>query len=55
MAIFAVLNHSNSLYSEGPAMQVAFLQWLDSTNFDETGQQKIRLSNLTRTLLKHYG
>lgn len=38
--------------SEWPALRTAFLAWLDPSNFDATGRQRIRLSDLTRPLLK---
>lgn len=33
-------------------LQSAFLQWLDPTNFDAEGRQRIRLSEMTAPLLK---
>jgi RimJ/RimL family protein N-acetyltransferase len=41
--------------SEWPALQEAFLRWLAPLNFDETGTQRVRLSELTRPILKHHG
>lgn len=41
--------------SEWPALKRAFAQWLDSSNFDENGQQLNRLSDLTRPILKQQG
>lgn len=41
--------------SEWPALQQAFSQWLDPNNFDEQGQQRCRLSDLTRPVLKQLG
>lgn len=41
--------------SEWPALSKAFLQWLDSANFDEQGQQRTSLSALTQPLLKQRG
>jgi RimJ/RimL family protein N-acetyltransferase len=35
-----------------PALQAAFLRWLDPTNFDANGRQRIRLSDLTAPLLR---
>jgi RimJ/RimL family protein N-acetyltransferase len=36
--------------SEWPALAKAFERWLDPANFDEGGQQRARLSDLTRPL-----
>jgi hypothetical protein len=36
---------------EWPDLKAAFETWLDSTNFDETGQQRQRLGDLTRPIL----
>ena len=36
---------------EWPALQAAFETWLDPQNFDETGQQKQKLSELTAQIL----
>jgi RimJ/RimL family protein N-acetyltransferase len=41
--------------SEWPALQEAFQRWLDPSNFDETGTQRVRLSELTAPILKHHG
>ncbi|MDQ3659264.1 MAG: GNAT family N-acetyltransferase [Actinomycetota bacterium] len=40
--------------SEWPELERAFVRWLDPTNFDEHGNQKIRLSDLTAPVLKSY-
>lgn len=40
---------------EWPSLQAAFTQWLDPANFDETGQQRVRLSDLTQPLLHQRG
>jgi RimJ/RimL family protein N-acetyltransferase len=40
---------------EWPALREAFLAWLDPGNFDADGQQRIRLSDRTRPLLKQRG
>ena len=32
---------------EWPALQAAFLQWLDPANFDQDGRQRVRLADLT--------
>lgn len=37
--------------AEWPALARAFETWLDPSNFDETGHQRLRLSDLTRPLL----
>ncbi len=39
------------LHSEWPALQGAFESWLDEENFDAQGQQRRRLSELTRQAL----
>jgi RimJ/RimL family protein N-acetyltransferase len=44
-AWFAMTDH------DWPAVKAAFTQWLDATNFNESGKQKTRLSELTRPLL----
>ena len=44
-AWFAVID------SEWPALRAAFEQWLDPANFDDAGQQRMRLADLTRPLL----
>ncbi len=36
-----------------PALEEAFDKWLDPSNFDDAGQQRVRLSELTRPLLVH--
>ncbi|EKS09144.1 acetyltransferase (GNAT) domain protein [Leptospira santarosai str. CBC1416] len=38
--------------AEWPAIQGAFLRWLSPDNFDENGIQKVRLSDLTGSILK---
>lgn len=38
--------------SEWPELQLAFSTWLSPENFDESGRQRTRLSDLTRPLLK---
>ncbi len=38
--------------SEWPALQTAFQQWLDPANFDEHGRQRVRLSDLTASIVK---
>lgn len=38
--------------SEWPAIQNAFLSWLNPSNFDEKGIQKVRLSDLTGPILQ---
>ena len=40
---------------EWPALQAAFMRWLDPANFDEEGKQRLRLSDLTRPVLKRRG
>ena len=41
--------------AEWPALNAAFLEWLDPANFDENGQQRVRLSKLTGPILKKRG
>jgi hypothetical protein len=40
---------------EWPALEDAFLRWLDPTNFDEHGKQRIPLADLTAPILKQRG
>lgn len=40
---------------EWPALQAAFIQWLDPANFDNQGQQHLSLSTLTAPLLVQRG
>jgi RimJ/RimL family protein N-acetyltransferase len=40
---------------EWPALQASFRQWLDPANFDASGQQRARLADLTRPILKQRG
>ena len=40
---------------EWSALKDAFLRWLDPTNFDERGKQRLRLSELTESVLKQRG
>jgi len=40
---------------EWPAIREAFLQWLNSSNFDEQGKQRLQLSVLTAPILKQRG
>lgn len=41
--------------SEWPALKFAFERWLEPENFDEQGEQRTRLSDLTAPLLKARG
>ena len=41
--------------AEWPALQTAFLTWLSPDNFDENGDQRLRLSGLTARILKRRG
>lgn len=41
--------------SEWPPLREAFLTWLSPENFDESGKQRLRLSNLTKPLLHRVG
>ena len=40
---------------EWPALEDAFLRWLDPTNFDERSKQRVRLTDLTALVLKQLG
>lgn len=40
---------------EWPALEAAFMRWLDPTNFDEQGRQRQRLADLTAPLLHREG
>ena len=40
---------------EWPAIKEAFLQWLDPSNFDMDGKQRLSLSDLTAPILKQRG
>lgn len=40
---------------EWPQLEAAFTRWLDPTNFDAEGQQRVRLSTLTEPLLNCKG
>lgn len=40
--------------SEWPELKEAFIQWLVPSNFDDDGQQRIRLSDLTRRVFKQH-
>jgi RimJ/RimL family protein N-acetyltransferase len=52
-------NRDTSWYAaidqEWPALQSAFLQWLDPANFDQSGRQRVRLADLTSLVLKQRG
>ena len=37
-----------------PFLKEAFLKWLNPSNFDDNGRQRIALSVLTKPVLKHY-
>jgi len=41
--------------TEWPALRQAFAAWLAPANFDSTGRQRVRLSDLTRPILKQRG
>jgi RimJ/RimL family protein N-acetyltransferase len=41
--------------AEWPALRQAFQTWLAPTNFDRKGQQRVRLSDLTRPILEACG
>jgi hypothetical protein len=44
-----------AINEDWPALQAAFLRWLDPTNFDANGRQRARLSDLTAPLVKQRG
>ena len=44
-----------AINQEWPALQAAFLQWLDPANFDQSGRQRVRLADLTAPVLKQLG
>lgn len=48
-AWYSVIDH------EWPALQAALSQWLDPSNFDAKGEQRTRLSDLTRSVLTASG
>jgi hypothetical protein len=39
---------------EWPDLDAALRQWLDPANFDASGQQRVRLADLTRPILKRH-
>ena len=41
--------------AEWPELEQAFLTWLAPDNFDDQGEQRLRLSDLTRPILKNQG
>jgi RimJ/RimL family protein N-acetyltransferase len=41
--------------SEWPELERAYLRWLDPSNFDASGRQRVRLSELTAPVLKQRG
>jgi RimJ/RimL family protein N-acetyltransferase len=44
-----------AINSDWPALEAAYLRWLDPANFDENGKQRTRLSDLTGPALKQRG
>jgi RimJ/RimL family protein N-acetyltransferase len=44
-----------AIESEWPMLRDAFSAWLDPSNFDESGRQRSRLSDLTKPILKQRG
>jgi RimJ/RimL family protein N-acetyltransferase len=40
---------------EWPELERAYLRWLDPSNFDDKGKQRVRLSDLTAPVLKQRG
>jgi RimJ/RimL family protein N-acetyltransferase len=41
--------------TEWPSLRSAFQTWLDPSNFDANGKQRVRLTDLTRPILKQKG
>ena len=58
-AVYKGRNRDTAWYAaidaEWPALRDAFLTWLAPDNFDGKGQQRARLSDLTRPILKRRG
>jgi RimJ/RimL family protein N-acetyltransferase len=58
-AVYKGRNRDTAWYAaidrEWPALEAAFLRWLDPTNFDERGRQRLRLADLTEPILKQRG
>ena len=58
-AVYKGRNRDTAWYAaidrEWPALEDAFLRWLDPTNFDERGKNRIRLTDLTAPVLKQRG
>ena len=58
-AVYKGRNRDTAWYAaidqEWPALQSAFSRWLDPTNFDEHGRQRVALSMLTAPILKQRG
>jgi RimJ/RimL family protein N-acetyltransferase len=57
--VYKARNRDTAWYAaidaEWPALQVAFGNWLDPSNFDANGKQRTRLSDLTQPILKQRG
>ncbi len=57
--VYKARNRDTAWYAtidtEWPALRQAFLEWLAPANFDSTGQQRTRLSDLTKPILKVRG
>ena len=58
-AVYKGRNRDTAWYAaidrEWPALEAAFLRWLDPTNFDERGRQRLRLTDLTAPVLEQRG
>jgi RimJ/RimL family protein N-acetyltransferase len=58
-AVYKGRNRDTAWYAaierEWPALEAAFLRWLDPANFDEGGRQRLRLTDLTAPVLKQRG
>jgi RimJ/RimL family protein N-acetyltransferase len=58
-AVYKGRNRDTAWYAvidqEWPALQQAFVKWLDPNNFDDTGRQRTRLADLTSPLLHQRG
>jgi RimJ/RimL family protein N-acetyltransferase len=58
-AVYKGRNRDTAWYAaidrEWPALEAAFLRWLDPLNFDERGRQRVRLADLTAPILRSGG
>ncbi len=58
-AVYKGRNRDTAWYAaidrEWPALEEAYLRWLDPTNFDERGKHRISLTDLTAPILEQRG